>query len=121
MSNMSRQKTVKEMREKSLMDMVARRWSDPTEEQTDEARKLMNSFYRLVGLSTRNFEADNDARTANKFWHRQNEVREEKWFERLKKAFEPYNITLEYSGYYPDLFEKNGSGLKNLYFSHFYD
>lgn len=74
----------------------------------DNASRLMNSFYRYVGLRIRNVEDDNNERTANTKWHKANEDREEKWLARLERQFKEYGLILVFYGIYPTITEHVG-------------
>ena len=74
----------------------------------DNAYKLMNSFYRYVGLRIRNFEDDNNESTANSRWHKANEDREERWLARLEKQFKEYGLIIVFYGIYPTITEHEG-------------
>ena len=97
-------KTIKEMRQKELERLVAFKTDSPTEKDFAEARKLMNSFYRLCGLAETNLYLANDERTCNLPSTAKSEEREEKWRKRLDKEFKKkYGLSLFYAGYAPSI------------------
>ena len=83
----------------------------------ENAYRLMNSFYRYVGLRVRNFEDDNNDRIANTKWHANNEEREDKWLDRLQEQFKEYNLILVFYGLYPTITDhKGGSDVIYTYY-----
>ena len=84
------------------------------------ANRLMNSFYRYVGLRVRNVEDDNNERKANSRWHKANEDREEKWLIRLEKQFKEYGLIIVFYGIYPTITEHEG-GSETIYTYYYND
>lgn len=106
-----KQPTVAERREKELARLVAFKTDSPTAADFDEARKLMNSFYRLCGLSERNLYLTNTECTCNLPSTKRSEYREMQWHERLDKAFhDTYGLNLVYCGYAPSIVTKSEHG-----------
>ena len=96
--------TIAQMREKELRRLAAYKNSDPSDEDIAEARRLMNSYYRLCGLCETNLYLTNDERTHDKPYTKRSEERESKWHKRLDKQFnELYGLRLVYCGYYPSI------------------
>lgn len=96
--------TIAQLRERELNKLVELKTDDPTEEDYDEARRNMNSYYRLCGLCERNLYMQNDERWCNTRRAAEEEQREEKWYKRLNKTFkETYGVVLAYSGYFPSI------------------
>lgn len=95
--------TIREMREKELGRLVAFKTDSPTEHDFEEARKLMNSFYRLCGLEEKNLYLINDERTCNLPSTGMSEKRAEKWRRRLNKELQKYGLRLFYAGYAPSI------------------
>lgn len=96
--------TIAQMREKEINRLVAFKTETPTESDFAEARRLMNSFYRLCGLSETNLYLANDERTCNSRYTQESEAREDKWYRRLGKQFkEIYGLDLFYTGYAPSI------------------
>lgn len=114
--------TIAQMREKELGRLVAFKTDTPTESDYTEARRIMNSFYRLCGLAETNLYLANDERTANRESTKRSEEREAKWCERLSKEFQPiYGLTLFYSGYAPSIGIKyENGGVAEQITRHFY-
>ena len=70
----------------------------------EEACRLMNSFYRLCGLSERNLEMANDENKYNPVRLAKSEARESRWYDRLNAEFERlYGLRLVYCGYAPSI------------------
>lgn len=70
----------------------------------DQARYLMNSYYRLAALCERNFYLSNDERTHDLKSTKRSEEREMQWIKRLDRAFYEFigaNIT--FCGIYPSI------------------
>lgn len=103
--------TIAQLRERELTRLVAYKTNAPTEADFQEARKLMNSFYRLCGLSERNLYLTNDARTCNRASTKRSEEREDAWWRRLDKLFfHTYGLNLVYCGYAPSICKKLSNG-----------
>lgn len=96
--------TIAQMREMELDRLIAYKTSTPTEADYTEARRLMNSFYRLCGLSYRVCMLQNSETTCNGRYCAEQEAKEEKWFNRL------YGLDLYYSGICPSIGTKNENG-----------
>ena len=77
--------TIAQLRERELGRLVAFKTDSPTSEDYKEARRMMNSFYRLCGLCETNLYLTNDERTANRRYTHESEARENKWHKRLDK------------------------------------
>lgn len=103
--------TIAQMRERELERLVAFKTDDPTEADFDEARSIMNSFYRLCGLCETNLYLANNERTCNSRYTAESEERERKWSERLDKKFrETYGLRIFYTGYLPSIGVKYENG-----------
>ena len=103
--------TIAEMREKELARLVAFKTDAPTETDYAEARRNMNSFYRLCGLAERNMYLANDERTCNLKSTERSEARESAWHERLDKVFnDTYGLRLVYCGFMPSIGTKGEHG-----------
>lgn len=96
--------TIAQLREKELDRLVSYKTNDPTEADFSEARKIMNSFYRLCGLCETNLYLSNNERTCNSPYTAKSEERERIWYERLNKQFQGiYGLSLCYLGYCPSI------------------
>ena len=94
--------TIAERREKELNILVTYKTNDPMPADYNEARKIMNSYYRLCGLSNKNLILTNNENTCNRASTHESEERESKWFKRLKKTFKDiYGLDLFYVSWYP--------------------
>ena len=99
-----RKPTISELRERELSRLVSYKTDTPIQADFDEARRLMNSYYRLCGLSERNLYLTNNERTCNSRSTKQSEDREDKWWRRLDAEFDRiYNLRLVYCGYMPSI------------------
>ncbi len=97
--------TIAEMRAKEVYRLAGLK-KNPTTATQDiaEAKKIMNSFYRLCGLCETNLYLANNARTCNTERAARSEEREQKWFDRLNKQFiEIYGIKMFYFGFCPSI------------------
>jgi len=101
-----RKKTIHELRERELKVLV----SLNPELGSAHARKLMNSFYRLCGLSWSNLEYDNDETRYNAKQSRLREDRETRWYDRLNGEFKKYGLQLKYCGCMPAIGTVNENG-----------
>ena len=96
--------TIAQLREKEVKRLAQFHTDNPTEEDIMKARKLMNSFYRLCGLSERNLYLTNCEHTCNKPSTKESEEREYKWFKLLNKEFREFcGLELVYCGYHPSI------------------
>ena len=103
--------TVAELREKEIPKLVAFKTNNPCQTDFEEARRLMNSFYRLCGLAEKNLYLANTERTCNKRSTKASEEREEKWFKRLDAEFRKvYGLSLTYCGYAPSIVKEDPHG-----------
>lgn len=103
--------TIAQKREKELERLVSYKTNDPTETDFSEARKIMNSFYRLCGLCETNLYLSNDERRHDSPYTARSEEREQVWYERLNKQFQDiYGLSLCYLGYCPSIGVKNSNG-----------
>lgn len=96
--------TIAQIREKEVDKLAHIKSANPTDEDFREARKIMNSYYRLCGLCKTNLYLANDESTAGKYYCIASELREDRWYKRLDKLFsELYGLRLVYCGYYPSI------------------
>lgn len=95
--------TVKEFRERELKRLVSYKTDNPSEEDFNEARSLMNSFYRFSAFCERLFYRQNDEKLHNSRRTKEMEVRENKWFRRLNNAFEAYGLSVYFCGIFPSI------------------
>lgn len=115
--------TIHEQRERELRNLVLFKTDNPTDDDIAEARTLMNSYYRLCGLSERNMYLANDERTANSSYTKKSEDRESRWCARLNDQFAKlYGLNLVYCGYYPRIGIKyEGGGFSQKVSTFFYN
>lgn len=120
---MMRQRTIAEKREAELSKLVEFKTKTPTSDDYDEARRNMNSYYRLCGLSERNLEYQNNAMACNAWWVKESEDRELRWHKRLDEIFnKTYGLSLVYCGYMPSIgIEKENGGFADKISTFFYD
>lgn len=99
-----RKSTIAELREKELKTLVAFKTVNPTETDYQEAKRNMNSFYRLCGLCETDLYLANDEKRCNSRYTQESKERENKWFNRLNKVFsDTYGLKLIYCGYCPSI------------------
>ena len=115
--------TIAQLREKEVKTLATydkRCVSEYEAEAT--AKNIMNRFYRFNALRVRNFEDDNNEATYSKFWHKQNEAKEERLYKALKKDInEIYGLSLTFSGLYGHIGEMEGTCIKNdIIYVHYY-
>ena len=116
--------TVAQLREREVKRLAAFKNPEPTDEDIQEARRNMNSFYRLCGLSERNLYLQNDERSHSTRYAKECEEREDKWHKRLDKVFnDTYGLRLVYCGYAPSIgtVEHPGGGFSEKISRYFYD
>lgn len=96
-------KTIAQLREMEVIKLAKFRSKAPTEADINEARRIMNSFYRLCGLCTTNLYLTNDSYWHNKPSTEASEAKEERWIKRLNQELKPYGLQLFFSGYCPSI------------------
>ena len=103
--------TIAQLRERELDRLLKFKTETPTEDDRREARRNMNSFYRLCGLAERNLYLANEERTCNLRSTAQSEEREMAWHKRLDKIFaDTYGLHLVYCGYMPSIGTRDEHG-----------
>ena len=103
--------TIVQLREREVNRLAHFKTAEPTDADYEEARKNMNSFYRLCGLCETNLYLSNDERTANRASTHASEEREERWHKRLDGIFKnTYGLRLVYCGYCPSIGVKHEHG-----------
>ena len=103
--------TIAEMRAKEVRRLAEYRNPDPTAEDLAEAKRLMNSFYRLCGLAETNLYLANIHELYNPKTLEVSEEKESRWHKRLDAEF--YNfcgLRLVYLGYCPSIGTINENG-----------
>lgn len=115
--------TIAQLRAREVDRLVLFKTKHPTEADYEEARRNMNSFYRLCGLSETNLYLSNNERSANSRYTKESEAREHRWFKRLDKTFkDTYGLRLVYCGYAPSIGEKlEHGGFSEKISRYFYD
>ena len=112
--------TIAQQRERAVYQLAQRKNPTPTEQDIQNARRTMNSFYRLCGLDEQLLYLENDERTHNKPYTLEKAAKRDRWFERLNNIFKSeYNARLVYFGYCPTICE-NGT-TQDLYLIYFYN
>ena len=111
---------IAQQREKAVYQLAQRKNFTPTEQDIQDARRTMNSFYRLCGLDEQLLYLENDERTHDKPYTLEKAAKRDKWFDRLNAIFKKeYNACLVYFGYCPTICEQNTT--QDLYLRHFYN
>ena len=115
--------TIAEQRRREVRRLAEFKSPEPTEADIDEARRLMNSFYRLCGLSETNCELANDSERYSPKRLARSEARESKWYDRLNAEFQRlYGLSLVYCGYAPSIGVTNEhGGFTEKIYRFFYD
>lgn len=112
--------TIAQMRERAVLQLAERKTAVPTEQDIQQARRTMNSFYRLCGLDEQLLYLENDERTHDKPYTLEKAARRERWYDRLNAIFKnEYNACLVYFGYCPTICEQGTT--QDLYLRHFYN
>lgn len=75
----------------------------------DKASYIINSYYRLCGLSDTLLYRDNDAYLHDKPYTARLHDKEDRWVIRLNKALKPYGLTLMYFSWLPSICIKDES------------
>lgn len=97
-------KTIAQLREMEVEKLARFKNPNPTEDDIAEARRNMNSFYRLCGLAETNLYLNNEERTCNTKRTADSNAKEDRWHKRLDKVFsETYGLRLVYCGYAPSI------------------
>ena len=115
--------TIAQLREREVRNLAKFKSENPTVDDIREARRNMNSFYRLCGLCERNLYLSNDEYSANRASTHRSEAREDAWHDRLDKIFrDTYGLRLVYCGYAPSIgtVGEHGSFSEKIY-RYFYD
>lgn len=95
----TRKPTIAELRDREVYHLAKYKNPDPTPADLDEARRNMNSFYRLCALGDRVAELSNNARTCNRWSTMREADREYKWFLRLDETFRTvYGLEIHSAG-----------------------
>ena len=96
--------TIAQLREREVYRLAQYHSERPSDQDIETARKLMNSFYRLCGLSERNLYLANDERWCNRKSTKESEERESRWCKRLSAQFKDFaGLELFYAGYCPSI------------------
>ncbi len=102
-----RKPTVAELRERELPKLAAFKTDNPTAEDIAEARRIMNRFYRLCGLSERNFYLSNDERYHALSSTRESEEKEARIWKKLDAdVHRLYGLNIVYCGICPSIVER---------------
>lgn len=78
----------------------------------NKASYIINSYYRLCGLSNRLLILDNDERTYNTRYTTNLHAREDRHINRLNEALKPYGLCLMFFSWLPSICIKDDSGNK---------
>lgn len=114
--------TVHDYREREIQNLATMIHNPSTDESIAEARRLMNSMYRLCGLCEKNLYLANDERTCDLHSTHASEDREFKWCKRLNNQFAKYGLKLNYFGYHPTIVYADEKRLNSEAISlYFYD
>lgn len=92
--------TIKEMRENELVN-----FSTNYNIEINEARTLVNSFYRFCGLEETLLYRENDEKLCNSNYTKTLQNKEERWIKRLQNNLSKYNLKMIWFGYLPTICE----------------
>lgn len=113
-------KTIAQLRENAVYQLAKRKIAEPTEQDIANARRTMNSFYRLCGLDEQLLYLENDERMYDRPSTKEKSEKRDRWYERLNKIFQTeYDAQLEYFGYCPTICAKGTT--QDLYLRYFYN
>lgn len=114
--------TIAEKRERELGRLVQYKTATPTAEDFKQARRMMNSFYRLCGLCERESILSNTWPDANTRRVKAMGDRMMKWSARLDAEFqEVYGLQLDYCGHIPHIVKQGDRGGADAVQRFFYD
>ena len=92
--------TVAEMRRRELA-----RFSESYNVNIEDAKRIVNSFYRFCGLEEVLLYRENNERLVNSSYTQELQEKEEKWIERLQSELAKYNLKMIWFGYLPTICE----------------
>jgi hypothetical protein len=96
--------TIAQLREKEVYKLATFKNAEPTEADISEARRNMNSFYRLCALDWNLMNWENDEKLCNLAWVKYEADKAERWRDRLNKVFvDTYGLKLVYCGPMPSI------------------
>lgn len=100
--------TVAELRRNAVLKLAERStdFEKNTMETLERAEKAMNSFYRFAGFAVRKFYYENDGRRYVERVAEELEKKETAWMERLEKYLAEFNASVQFSGIYPSIVER---------------
>ena len=90
--------TQAQRRERALIN-----FNDEFIKDMEQARKIINSYYRLCGLSYRVCMLQNDAEMHATPYAQEQEEKEQRHIQRLNNYLKPYGLNIAYSGIYPTI------------------
>ncbi len=106
-----RKPTVAELRERELPKLAAFKTDNPSADDLSEARRIMNRFYRLCGLSERNFYLSNDEKRHDLPGTRESEEKEDRlWRELDADVHRLYGLNIVYCGVFPRIVQRSEHG-----------
>lgn len=114
-----RRLTVSEKRERALQELATRKNATPTAADIKEARKVMNSYYRLCGLDESLLYLQNDESTCNSRYTAEQGATAFRWIKRMNQYLKPFDACVIYFGYLPTICKLGTT--QDLYLAHFYN
>lgn len=114
-----RKMSIAELRANEVARLASLDTKNERPEAITEARRIMNSFYRLCGLEERLLYLVNSEKTCNSQYTASLEVKAKKWRERLQAAFKPYGLMLVWYGYLPTITDHKCGN--EVIYTYFYD
>ncbi len=110
--------SIAQLRQRAAKELAMRKNPDPSETDIEEARSIMNAYYRLAALDGRICELQNDERKCNLASTRRAEESAERRLKKLQKRLEPYDACIIYAGIYPSICKAGTT--QDLFLTHFY-
>lgn len=80
--------TIAQQRERAVYQLAQRKNPTPTEQDLQDARKTMNSFYRLCGLDEQLLYLENDERFCDRASTHEKAAKRDRWLDRLNAIFQ---------------------------------
>ena len=112
--------TIAQLREREIERLARYKNPEPTEQDIAEAKRIMNSFYRLCGLNERLLYIENDFTLFERYsrlgWLNKLREKEDRWIKRIENWLKEYGLTIQYFGYMPTIVDKDNYEKINRFF-----
>lgn len=114
--------TIAQKRERELSRLVQYKTDSPTEADFQEARRMMNSFYRLCGLCEREATLSNTWPDCNSRYVKRMGDRMMAWIDRLNREFRRvYGLEFDFCGHLPHIVKEGNRGGADAINRYFYE